>query len=99
MVEVELPAEELVEEEPVSYTVEIPVYEYKSVTQFNEDLKNKFNAINDDAEEYKEIPPSILDKKPELLEKFANSQPLNYLEQKELGNLFEEHISKLLLFP
>jgi len=79
----------------VSFTVEIPHYEYKSAIEFNKELKHKFGALDNGIDEYREIPPSILDNQPELHQKIANHEPLDYSEQKELGNLFEEHISKL----
>eukprot|EP00029_Vermamoeba_vermiformis_P006021 TRINITY_DN2250_c0_g1_i2.p1 TRINITY_DN2250_c0_g1~~TRINITY_DN2250_c0_g1_i2.p1 ORF type:complete len:961 (+),score=220.14 TRINITY_DN2250_c0_g1_i2:48-2930(+) len=96
--EPEKPVEEdqpvTVEEEQkpkISFTIEIPNYECNSGAQFNEDLYTKFNVPNHE-DEYKDIPPSILDSRPDLREKIAKGEQLFETEQKQLGELFEEHI-------
>lgn len=82
------------EEKPkLSYTIEIPLYEHTSETQFNDELYQKLNVHNHEGE-YKEVPPSILNSYPNLRTKIEMSEPLSYTEQQQLGELFQEHISK-----
>lgn len=88
---VEVPVEE--EKPKVRFTIEIPQYEFKSETQFNDDLYDKFNVQNRD-EDYKPVPPAVLNALPNLRTKIEMSEPLTYKEQRDLGKLFQEHISK-----
>jgi hypothetical protein len=82
-----------VEEKPkLSYTIEIPLYEHTSETQFNDELYQKLNVHNHEGE-YKEVPPSILNSYPNLRTKIEMSEPLSYIEQQQLGDLFQEHIT------